>query len=219
LYSPDENAIIAAVTSELQPSVDEPGSRKTLDDLRRERGEGWQWARAQTDQCPQCGRQPGAMERDSLGDALLESAAAWREFLATADDVYLRTIPGPGVFSPMQYGAHVRDIQRVYGDRILLMLEEESPVFPQFNPEEGEWSAFNDLSVAELADGIDVQAQRLAGILDQLQPKDWARTMIRDGGSDGVYEFTVAGLASYAVHESQHHLQDADGTLPAGRDS
>jgi hypothetical protein len=159
------------------------------------------------------------MERDSLGDALLESAAAWREFLATADDVYLRTIPGPGVFSPMQYGAHVRDIQRVYGDRILLMLEEESPVFPQFNPEEGEWSAFNDLSVAELADGIDVQAQRLAGILDQLQPKDWARTMIRDGGSDGVYEFTVAGLASYAVHESQHHLQDADGTLPAGRDS
>ena len=43
----------------------------------------------------------------------------------------------------MQYGAHVRDIQRVYGDRILLMLTEESPVFPQFNPDEGEWGAFN----------------------------------------------------------------------------
>ena len=40
--------------------------------------------------------------------------------------------------------------------------------------------------------------------------------MIRDGGSDGVYEFTVAGLASYAVHESQHHLQDANGTLKIG---
>ena len=37
--------------------------------------------------------------------------------------------------------------------------------------------------------------------------------MTRDGGSDGVYQFTVAGLASYAVHESHHHLLDADGTL------
>jgi hypothetical protein len=204
------------VSSETQPSVDESGRRKTLDDLRRERGEGWQWARAQTDQCPQCGLHPGAMERERLGDALLESAAAWRDFLVTADDSYLRAVPGPGIFSPIQYGAHVRDIQRVYGDRILLMLKEESPVFPQFNPDEGEWAAFNRLGVAELADGIDAQAQRLAGILGELRPEDWSRTMIRDGGSDGVYEFTVAGLASYAVHESQHHLQDANGTLKAG---
>lgn len=159
------------------------------------------------------------MERDRLGDALLESATAWRDFLARADDAYLRSIPGPGIFSPIQYGAHVRDIQRVYGDRILLMLQEENPVFPQFNPDEGEWGAFNDLSVAELADGIEAQAQRLAGILDDLGPEDWARTMIRDGGSDGVYEFTVAGLASYAVHESQHHLEDANGTLKAGQGS
>jgi hypothetical protein len=153
------------------------------------------------------------MERDQLGDALLASAAAWRDFLATADDTYLRTIPGPGIFSPIQYGAHVRDIERVYGDRILLMLQEDSPVFPQFNPDEGEWDAFNRLGVADLADGIEAQAQRLAGILAELQSQEWSRTMIRDGGNDGVYEFTVAGLASYAVHESQHHLRDADGTL------
>ena len=156
------------------------------------------------------------MERDRLGAALLAAAAAWRDFLSTTDDTYLRTVPGPGIFSPMQYGAHVRDIQRVYGDRILLMLQEESPVFPQFNPDEGEWGAFNRLGVVELADGIDEQAERLAGILRELHPEDWSRTMIRDGGSDGVYEFTVAGLASYAVHESAHHLQDADGTLKAG---
>ncbi len=153
------------------------------------------------------------MERDQLGDALLESAAAWRDFLAAADDPYLRTIPGPGIFSPIQYGAHVRDIERVYGDRILLMLQEDSPVFPQFNPDEGEWDAFNHLGVVDLADGIEAQAQRLAGILAELEPRDWSRTMIRDGGNDGVYEFTVAGLASYAVHESQHHLRDANGTL------
>jgi hypothetical protein len=187
--------------------------RKTLDDLRRERGEGWQWARAQTDRCPQCGLHPADMERDALGNELLGSAAAWRAFLLGADDGYLRTIPGPGIFSPIQYGAHVRDIQRAYADRILLMMDEDNPVFPQLNPNEAEWDGYNHLGVVELADDIAAQARRLAEILDTLQPEDWSRTMIRDGGSDGVFEFTVVGLANYAVHESHHHLLDANGTL------
>lgn len=186
---------------------------KTLDDYRRERGEGWQWARAQTERCPQCGEDPSSIEYALLGDALLEAAAAWRTFLHEADDGYLRTIPGPGIFSPIQYGAHVRDIQRVYGDRILLMLHEENPVFPQFNPDESAWAGYNQISTDALSDDLEAQAQRLADILGGLQPDDWERTMVRDGGTDGVFSFTVAGLASYAVHESRHHLLDANGTL------
>jgi hypothetical protein len=108
----------------------------------------------------------------------------------------------------------VRDIQRVYGDRILLMLEERNPVFPQFNPDEDAWKSFNELEVEVLSDQIREQAQRLADILAGLGPEDWSRTMVRDGGTDGVYSFTVAGLASYAVHESRHHLLDATGMLP-----
>jgi hypothetical protein len=196
-----------------EPPSRQPKGRKTLDDLRRARGEGWQWARAQTDRCPQCGLHPGGMERGALGGELLESAAGWRAFLLSADDLYLRTVPGPGIFSPIQYGAHVRDIQRAYGDRILLMVHEDSPVFPQLNPNEGEWDSYNRLEAVELADDIEAQARRLADILDTLQPEDWSRTMIRDGGGDGVFEFTVAGLANYAVHESHHHLLDANGTL------
>jgi hypothetical protein len=186
----------------------------TLDDLRRQRGEGWQWARAQTDRCPQCGHHPAAMERTALGTQLLESADAWREFLTGAEETYLRTIPAPGIFSPVQYGAHVRDILRVYGDRIVIMLDENDPVFPQFNPDESVWDSYNRLGRDELADDLEAQARRLATILDGLEPAQWSLTMIRDGGTDGVYSFTVAGLASYAVHEAHHHLLDANGTLP-----
>ena len=186
---------------------------KTLDDLRRERGEGWQWARAQTDRCPQCGHHPAALDRAELGGQLMELAASWRAFLLDADDDDLRTNPAPGIFSPMQYGAHVRDIQRVYADRILLMLEEDDPVFAQFNPDEDAWNGYNRLDARALADDIETQATRLAGILDQLEADDWSRSMTRDGGRDGVYHFTVAGLANYAVHESHHHLLDASGTL------
>jgi hypothetical protein len=93
------------------------------------------------------------------------------------------------------------------------MIQEENPVFPQFNPDEDSWGAFNEMEVADLADQIREQARRLADILAGLASDDWSRTMIRDGGTDGVYSFTVAGLASYAVHESRHHLLDANGTL------
>jgi hypothetical protein len=154
------------------------------------------------------------MERDALGTQLTESADSWRAFLMEADDSYLRTVPAPGVFSPVQYGAHVRDILRVYGDRILIMLEEDDPVFPQFNPDEGVWDSYNRLGREELADALEAQARRLAAIFDELEPEQWSLTMIRDGGADGVYTFTVAGLASYAVHEAHHHLLDSDGTLP-----
>jgi len=202
------------MTSSSSESTGGATQPKTLDDYRRERGEGWQWAKAQSEACPQCGENAAAIDPELLGPALLTASGAWREFLTgTTDEAALRTIPAPGVFSPLQYGAHVRDIQGVYADRIVLMLREENPVFPQFNPDEASWAAFNEIEVDLLAEQIDQQARRLADILSGLGPGDWSRTMVRDGGSDGVYSFTVRGLASYAVHESRHHLLDANGTL------
>jgi len=188
----------------------------SLDDLRRARGEGWEWPRAATDECPQCGMHPGAQPPETLGAMAVELAADWREFLMSADDEYLRTNPEPGVFSPIQYGAHVRDILRVYGDRVLLAVAEDDPEVPTFHPSEEEWERYNHLDREELATDIEAQAERLADILDRLDDDAWERTVTRQAlvaGTDNVYRFTVAGIASYAVHEAHHHLLDADGTL------
>jgi hypothetical protein len=194
--------------------VTEP--RPSLDDLRRARGEGWEWPRAATDECPQCGLHAGAQPPEMLGAMAVELAADWREFLRGADDEYLRTNPEPGVFSPIQYGAHVRDILRVYGDRVLLAVAQDDPEVPTFHPSEEAWAAYNALDCAELAADLEAQADRLEVILDALDDAAWSRTMTRRAlvsGTDGVYRFTVAGIASYAVHEAHHHLLDADGTL------
>jgi hypothetical protein len=159
---------------------------------------------------------PGSEPPESLGAMAVELAADWREFLVTADDEYLRTNPAPGVFSPIQYGAHVRDILRVYGDRVLLAIAEDDPEVPTFHPSEDEWNAYNSLDCEELAADLEGQADRLAAILDALEDDAWSRTVTRQAlvaGTDGVYRFTVAGIASYAVHEAHHHLLDADGTL------
>ena len=186
----------------------------TLEDLRRARGEGWQWPRIANDACPQCGMHAAVWPRESLGALLLESVAAWHEFLMSAEDTSLRTNPKPGVFSPLQYGAHVRDIVRVYSDRIELAIAEDNPTFPQFNPSSEVFEAYNTMAVAELASDLDAQARRLATVLANLHDDQWDRTLVRDGGTDGVFTFTVHGQACYALHEAHHHLLDADGTLP-----
>jgi hypothetical protein len=184
-----------------------------LEQLRATRGEGWQWPRIQHEPCPQCGFNPASMPPETLGKLAVELAAGWREFLQQADDGYLRTIPEPGVNSPIQYGAHVRDILRVYGDRMVLAVEKDNPVVPIFNPPQEVWEAYNRLGAEELAEDIEARAGRLDEIVDGMDPSAWSRIVINDRGQYGVYSFTVAGLARNAVHEAHHHLLDAKGTL------
>jgi hypothetical protein len=185
------------------------------EELRRQRGEGWQWYRIQSEPCPQCGDHPAGLEPASLGVLAVDRAASWREFLVQADDRYLRLCPDVAVFSPMQYGAHVRDILRVYTDRIVLGREQDSPTVPMFNPPHEEYERYNKLGTADLAADIDAQARRLQETAEAMDPAGWSRVVINDRGVYGVYTFTLAGLACNAVHEAHHHLLDANGSLDA----
>jgi hypothetical protein len=186
-----------------------------LEQQRAARGEGWQWPRIQHEACPQCGYNPASFSPESLGDVALDLSARWREFLAGADDAFLRTNPEAEffVFSPIQYGAHVRDILRVYTDRMVLGIEQDSPTVPIFNPSQDVFESYNGLDREELASDIESQARRLAEIVDNMDPSAWSRIVVNDRGVYGVYTFSVAGLACNGVHEAHHHLLDAKGTL------
>jgi hypothetical protein len=165
--------------------------------------------------CPQCGDNPAALPASSLGPVAVERAGQWRAFLQQAEDAYLRHIPEPGVFSPLQYAAHVRDILRVYTDRIVLGLEQDAPTVPIFQPPQEVWEEYNRSDVHELASDIEAQAGRLEATGESMDPSDWSRIVVNDRGVYGVYSFTLAGLACNAVHEAHHHLLDAQGTLNA----
>src|SRR5205807_571169 len=123
----------------------------------------------------------------------LEEAAGWRGFLIEANQTYLRTSPTAGVWSPIQYAAHTRDMMRVFGDRILRAVAEDNPSVPWFDPGGEEWRRYNELDPSEIATNIARQAERLAAILDDRKKEDWSRTAMRDG----VDRFTVAGLACF----------------------
>lgn len=173
------------------------------------KAEGWEWTLIQSLPCPQCGQHPAAAAPATLGPVAIEAAAAWRAFLSGADEAGLRTHPRPGVWSPIQYGAHSRDMLKVFGDRIALAVAQDDPVVPWFDPGPDGWAAYDRLDRADLADDLDAQAGRLAAILAERGEPDWVRTARRDG----VDRFTVAGLACFAVHEAHHHLLDANGSL------
>ena len=190
-----------------------PAEPDTFEKLRAQRGEGWQWHRIQHDPCPQCGDHPGSVPPAELGALALERAGRWREFLEQTDETVLRHIPEPGVFSPLQYAAHVRDIIRVYTDRMILGLEQDVPTVPMFNPPKEVWEAYNHADVTQIADDLQAQAQRLADVLAGMSPSAWSRIVVNDRGTYGVYTFTMPGLACNIVHEQHHHLLDATGSL------
>jgi hypothetical protein len=190
-----------------------PHEPDEFEKLRRARGEGWQWQRIQAEPCPQCGDNPAAVPPESLAPLLAERTSAWCEFLVHADDDSLRQTPEPGVFSPIQYAAHVNGVLRVSGDRLLLGMEQDGPVVPMFNPSQDEWAGYNTLDAGELANDLERSTRRVVEILSEIGPSDWSRTVINDRGPYGVYTFTLAGIGRNAVHESHHHLLDAKGTL------
>ena len=195
------------------PAYGEPDD---FEKLRAARGEGWQWSRIQEESCPQCGLNPAEMEPESLGPTVIELADKWRSFLVGANGGYLRHSPEPGVFSPIQYGAHVSGMLQVASERLELGLELEAPTVPMFNPGQDEWARYNELDAEELADELEENATRIAGILCRVHGSEWARTVVNDRGQYGVYTFTLAGIGRNVVHEAHHHLLDAKGILALG---
>jgi hypothetical protein len=192
------------------------GEPDDFEKLRAARGEGWQWSRIQEEPCPLCGLNPANMDPEALGPRVVELAGKWRTFLVEADDGFLRHNPDTGVFSPMQYGAHVSGMLRVARERLELGLEQEAPTVPLFNPGQDEWARYNALDAQALADDLEGNASRVAEILGRLEGSQWSRTVINDRGQYGIYTFTLIGIGRNVVHESHHHLLDAEGRLNLG---
>jgi hypothetical protein len=71
------------------------------------------------------------------------------------------------------------------------------------------------LDVDALASELETHAARLDDTVANLPPAAWSRVVVNDRGVYGVYTFTLRGLACTAVHETHHHLLDAQGALGA----
>jgi hypothetical protein len=170
----------------------------------------WTWVLDRP--CAECGYDAATVRGQDVPSRLLDSAAAWRAVLARPVEPRVR--PAPDVWSPLEYACHVRDVCRVYDERLRLMLTEDNPRCPNWDQDrtavEDRYAEQAPPIVAdELAAAAEILADRFAGISGDA----WQRTGSR---SDGAH-FTIETFARYFLHDVVHHLHDvrAEPTLSA----
>ena len=158
------------------------------------------WTFVITEGCGECGFRPQSPER--TGQRLRATIPVWRRVLAAEASTRR---PAPAVWSAVEYGCHVRDTCRLFGQRLELMLEEDDPEFANWDQDATavEDDYFHqDPSVVAAA--LAVEAEATATAFDSVGPAQWSRPGRRSNGST----FTVGTFAIYFLHDIEHHVHD-----------
>jgi hypothetical protein len=92
----------------------------------------WTWTL--TRRCDQCGLAAGEVDMAEIPDRAEAAAAEWVQILTSSPAVSAR--PAPEVWSPLEYGAHVRDVYRLFDARLSLMLGEDNPTFDNWDQDQ-----------------------------------------------------------------------------------
>lgn len=160
----------------------------------------WTWVLDR--RCDECGFDASDFPREQVGAMVRENAAAWQDLLAHPD---VRTRPSDDRWSGLEYACHVRDVFRLYDERLRLMLEREDPDYPNWDQDEAAVSGrYDQEDPARVAAEIEAAAAPLAERFDGVAGAGWERTGNRSDGAS----FTVESFARYFVHDPIHHLHD-----------
>ncbi|WP_203670161.1 DinB family protein [Cellulomonas pakistanensis] len=160
----------------------------------------WTWVIAE--RCPECGFAGTDVAGPDIAGTVHDLVPRWRAALNRFD---VRERPTPDIWSPLEYGAHVRDVHRVFGERLRLMLAEDDPLFANWDQDATATAERYDLQdPGRVADELADAAEALAAGFAAVRPEQWERRGRRSNGSS----FTVTTLGQYFLHDVVHHLHD-----------
>lgn len=163
----------------------------------------WTWVI--TSPCPDCGFDGPAVARADVPSLLRDNARAFVAVLA-GPDAAVR--PAPGIWSPLEYACHVRDVHRIFEGRLRLMLEQDDPGFVNWDQDAtAVEAAYGEQDPAVVADELAAAAEQVAVTYADVVGAEWDRTGRRSNGS----VFTVDTLARYHLHDVVHHRWDVRG--------
>ena len=164
----------------------------------------WTWTL--TRRCEECGLAAGEIDPLAVGQRAWVAAEEWVHILREHPAVEAR--PAPGVWSPLEYACHVRDVYRVFDGRLQAMLTEDDPSFANWDQDEtAVLQRYHEADPEVVALELEAAAATLLAKIQSLQPADFPRTGRRSNGS----VFTVATLLQYFLHDVVHHLWDVTG--------
>src|SRR5205814_453895 len=111
--------------------------------------------------------------------------------------------PDKLTWSTLEYACHVRDVFRRFDGRVQLMLDEDDPLFANWDQDASAVDdRYDEQDPADVVDDLVVAADQLARRLEGVT--DWDRPGRRSDGA----AFTVATLARYMIHDPIHHVWD-----------
>lgn len=164
----------------------------------------WTWTLSR--RCDECGLAAGEVDPATIPERAFIAAEEWVQILRSSPAVSAR--PQPDVWSPLEYGAHVRDVYRRFDARLTRMLTEDDPTFENWDQDEtARTERYGEQDPEVVADELEQSAQAFVARLRGLSPEQLARTGRRADGA----EFTVTTFAQYFLHDVVHHLWDVTG--------
>lgn len=160
----------------------------------------WTWVLERP--CPECGFDASEVPFREVPGLVRANAAAWPERLARPD---AKQRPDDVTWSPLEYGAHVRDVFRVFRVRLALMRSENEPTFANWDQDAtAESDDYRAQDPAAVTRELVAAADAVADDFESVDDGELKRTGHRSDGS----VFTVETLARYFVHDPIHHLHD-----------
>jgi hypothetical protein len=160
----------------------------------------WTWVLDEP--CPECGYDAAEVALGDVPGLVRANAAAWPAELRR-DDV--RDRPDDATWSPLEYGAHVRDVFSVFDGRLRRMLAEDAPAFENWDQDATALADdYAGQDPAVVAEQLLAAAEIVARRFEEVPADQVHRTGLRSDGA----AFTVETLGLYFVHDPVHHLHD-----------
>jgi len=152
--------------------------------------------------CEECGLDCRSFPREEIGPRCRDAAEPWPGFLA---DARARLRPSPDRWSALEYACHVRDVYRRGSYRLGRMLNEDNPLFENWDQDETAVSERYELQdPATVAAELTAAATDLSDLYDTVGGDQWSRPGTR---SDGAL-FDVESFGRYFLHDLVHHIVD-----------
>lgn len=167
----------------------------------------WTWVLDRP--CPECGFDASDLSAHCVADLIRANTEDW-ELILSRERAAVHQRPSPATWSPLEYACHVRDVHRLYLERLNLMLNEDGPHYPNWDQDETALiERYHEADPATVARELRVAADELAARFDTVTNEEWPRTGYRSDGA----EFTITTFAKYFIHDPVHHVHDAGGAL------
>jgi DinB superfamily len=157
------------------------------------------------ERCTDCGFEYDLDAALDAGPQIVSTAGEIADVIEGAPVVSTRR--SEGVWSPLEYGCHVRDVLLVQRERVLTARRTERPRFDSMGRDERvDHDGYSEQDPSAVARQLRDAALLFAHVLARLEPDDWDRTV------HYIYpvpaERSLRWVAEHTLHETRHHQLD-----------